>query len=45
MLEEFDTIAKQKLISSSLLHADETGINVNGIVIYWQHSGILRVMF
>jgi transposase len=36
-LEEFDTIAKQKLISSSLLHADETGINVNGTKL-WLHN-------
>ncbi len=29
-LQDFDTIIKQKLINSSLCHADETGINING---------------
>ena len=36
-LEEFDTIVKEKLIASSLLHADETGINVNGKRL-WLHT-------
>lgn len=35
-LEVFDDIAKQKLIDSVLLHADETGINVNGNRV-WLH--------
>jgi len=30
LLEKFDGIAKQKLIHASVLHVDETGINVNG---------------
>jgi transposase len=29
LLKKFDDIAKQKLIQSSVLHVDETGINVN----------------
>lgn len=29
LLKKFDSIAKQKLIRSSVLHVDETGINVN----------------
>jgi transposase len=36
-LEEFERIAKEKLIVSSLLHADETGINVNGKRL-WLHT-------
>lgn len=36
-LEEFDAMAKEKLIASSLLHADETGINVNGKRL-WLHT-------
>jgi len=35
-LESFDDYTKQKLIDSVLLHADETGINVNGKRI-WLH--------
>ena len=30
LLETFDEIAKKKLIESSLMHVDETGINING---------------
>jgi transposase len=30
LLEKFDGIAKLKLISSAVMHVDETGINVNG---------------
>ena len=30
LLKKFDTLAKQKLIRSSVLHVDKTGINVNG---------------
>ncbi len=30
LLEEFDSIAKSKLISAAVLNVDETGINVNG---------------
>lgn len=37
MLEVFDAIAKQRLIDSVLIHADETGINVNGQRI-WLHN-------
>lgn len=36
-LEEFDELAKQKLIHAALAHADETGINVNGKRI-WLHT-------
>lgn len=36
-LEDFEKICKEKLSSSSLLHADETGINLNGKNI-WLHS-------
>lgn len=37
LLETFEKITKEKLISSELLHADETGINVNGKRI-WLHN-------
>jgi transposase len=37
LLEGFDAIAKQKLIEAVLVHADETGINVNGKRI-WLHN-------
>jgi transposase len=37
LLEQFDKIAKVRLLLSSVLHADETGINVNGDN-YWLHS-------
>ena len=37
LLEEFDALAKQKLIHAALVHADETGINVNGKRI-WLHN-------
>lgn len=36
-LERFESIAKEKLIASRLLHADETGININGKRI-WLHT-------
>ena len=36
-LEDFERICKEKLSESSLLHADETGINLNGKNI-WLHS-------
>jgi len=38
-LEQFDTFAKEKLIASLLIHADETGINVNGKRI-WLHCAV-----
>lgn len=37
LLAPFDELAKQKLIQGHLLHADETGINVNGKRI-WLHN-------
>lgn len=36
-LAQFEEVAKQKLIDSDLIHADETGINVNGSRI-WLHN-------
>jgi len=36
-LAQFEKVAKQQLIKSSLLHADETSINVNGSRI-WLHN-------
>lgn len=38
-LEFFDSFVKQKLISSLFIHADETGINVNGKRI-WLHCAV-----
>lgn len=37
LLERFDNIVRNKLIESELIHADETGINVNGKRI-WLHN-------
>lgn len=37
LLDGFDAITKQKLIEAALVHADETGINVNGKRI-WLHN-------
>lgn len=37
LLESFDALAKQRLRESMLIHADETGINVNGKRI-WLHN-------
>jgi transposase len=37
LLEKFDALAKEKLISGLLINADETGINVNGKRI-WLHN-------
>jgi transposase len=37
LLDGFDALAKQKLIQAALIHADETGINVNGKRI-WLHN-------
>jgi transposase len=36
-LEEFEKIAKRHLIAEDVLHADETGINING-KLRWLHS-------
>lgn len=36
-LEHFDRLAKEKLIASSVLNADETGININGKR-HWLHN-------
>jgi transposase len=40
-LELFETIVKMQLTHSSVLHADETGINVNGGK-YWLHNASNR---
>lgn len=37
LLSDFEVIARQRLINAELLHADETGINVNG-KLRWLHS-------
>ena len=37
LLEHFETIAKAKLITSTRLNADETGININGARL-WLHT-------
>ncbi len=37
MLETFDALAADTLAGSPLMHADETGVNVNGKTI-WLHS-------
>ncbi len=37
MLEQFEMLARQQLIDSALIHADETGINVNGKRL-WLHN-------
>ena len=37
LLETFDALAKQRLIQATLVHADETSINVNGKRI-WLHN-------
>lgn len=36
-LETFETVAREKLIASGLMHNDETGINVGGKLL-WLHS-------
>jgi len=36
-LAEFEAISKEKLIASACIHADETGININGKG-HWLHS-------
>ncbi|MFI5164724.1 MAG: IS66 family transposase [Bacteroidia bacterium] len=37
LLERFETIAKEKLIGSETIHADETGINIDGKR-FWLHT-------
>lgn len=37
LLEEFESISKNNLIKSSVLHADETGVNINGKRL-WLHT-------
>ena len=41
-LESFDALAKEKLSHATLLHADETGININGKR-KWLHSASNRL--
>lgn len=36
-LADFDALAKRKLLSEAIIHADETGININGKRL-WLHS-------
>ena len=40
LLENFENIAREKLLNACVLHSDETGINVNG-KLHWLH-GILN---
>ena len=40
-LAEFEAISKEKLVASPILHADETGININGKG-HWLHSASMR---
>jgi transposase len=35
-LETFESIVKSKLINSPLIHADETGINIDGKRVWWK---------
>ena len=37
LLESFESIIKKKIIAQQVLHADETGINVNG-KLHWLHT-------
>ena len=37
LLEEFEKIVRRKLILQEVLHADETGINING-KLHWLHT-------
>lgn len=37
LLEKFEDISKEKLIESSVIHADETGVNINGKRL-WLHT-------
>lgn len=37
LLEEFESITRQRLIDAILLHVDETGINIKG-KLHWLHS-------
>jgi transposase len=37
LLESFEAIVKKQLIAKNVLHADETGINVNG-KLHWLHT-------
>lgn len=40
LLEQFESKAKKQLLSSTFLHSDETGINING-KLHWLH-GVLN---
>ena len=39
VLENFETIAREKLLNACVLHSDETGINVNG-KLHWLHGAL-----
>jgi transposase len=39
LLENFENIAREKLLNACVLHSDETGINVNG-KLHWLHAAL-----